>query len=373
MEKERIKKLREAQSIIKCSIGYSGISAGCDRYKDQYWTRDFALAGMDALIGMKYHSVARKHLLAIAGMQHHSGSIPARFTKNRVHFVIKFFKEEIVSERKFLFRKLLLSLKYVIKGNRFNFRMWLFWYADNEILFIIAAKEYIARTADIEVNNLLAPNISKAFNYVEKHLMQDGLVVGSDWRDVVFTLSDKPVFSVNIMLWRAYILNGKSSEAAILQAQIEKNFWNGYFYSDTPGSSTFDSLGHALAILWDFIPQDRHEKIIKKLEEMRTPYGFKANDMTFPKELSDYQEHERTNQFSVVWPFIHGYAILALIYMKQFDMAEDQMALWDDLDGFYEWYNPIDGKGYGEKKQMWSAALYLRAANKLGKLQKISV
>jgi len=365
MKKERINKLREAQSIINCSIGSLGISAGCDRYRDQYWTRDFALAGLDALLELKYLNVARKHLSAIAARQHRSGSIPARFTKKRILFALKLFNEEIASEWEFLFRKLLLSQKYAIASNRLNFRRWLFWYADNEILFIIASYEYIVRTADVEVNNLLASHISKAFDYIKKHLMQDGLVVGSDWRDIVYTLSDKSVFSVNIMLWRAYILNGKSSEAAILQANIEEKFWNGYFYSDTPGSFTFDTLGHALAILWDFIPEDRHGKIIKKFEEMKTPFGYKANDMPFPKALSELQTHERTNQFSVIWPFIHGYAILALIHMEYFDLAKEQMSIWDRLEGFYEWYNPVNGRGYGEEKQMWSAALYLRAANSI--------
>ena len=373
MKKERKRKLKEARLVINCSIGSLGIAAGCDRYRDQFWTRDFSLAGLDALMKMEYQDIASKHLFAIAARQKRSGSIPARFTKNRIRFAQKLFKEEIAREWGFLIRKSLLSQIYIIKRNPFNFRRWIIWYADIEILFIIAAKEYIISTNDFEIERFLTSNIDKAFNYVETHLMQNGLVVGSDWRDVVYALSDKYVFSVNILLWKAYILNGKSSKAAILQANIERNFWNGYYYNDTSTDSNFDTLGHALAILWDFIPVDRYEKIVKKLEEMRTPYGFKANDMTLPKELSDYQEHERTNQFSVVWPFIHGYAILALIYMKQFDMAEEQMALWDQLDNFYEWYNPIDGSGHGEKNQMWSAALYLRAANKLEKLQEISV
>ena len=62
-------KLDEAEAIIKCSIGSYGIYAGCGRYKDQYWTRDFAIAGIDLLMSLGYQDVVKKHLLAIAAWQ----------------------------------------------------------------------------------------------------------------------------------------------------------------------------------------------------------------------------------------------------------------------------------------------------------------
>lgn len=367
MKEKRIHKLEEAKSIIKCSIGSLGVSAGCDRYEDQFWTRDFTLAGEDSLLLLKYDDVVKKHLLETAKRQRSSGSMPSRFAKSSIRFLKKLFKEEVLGDWKYLIHKLFLSQIYIIRRNPLNFHRWVIWYADSEILFTIAVQKYIANTNE-NVDGFLSSNIDKAFTYIEKNLIEDGLVVGSDWRDIVYSLSDKPVLSVNILLWRAYVLNGKNSKSEKIKESIENNFWNGEYYSDTPKDSTFDTFAHSLILLWDFAPVDRHEKIIKKFGEMETPFGYKANDMPFPKELLKYQEIERTNQFSTVWPFIHGYVILALIHLKKYDLAKEQMAIWNKLDGFYEWYSPKDGKGYGGKRQMWSAALYLYTANAIDKL-----
>lgn len=367
MKEKRIHKLEEAKSIIKCSIGSLGISAGCDRYEDQFWTRDFALAGEDSLLLLKYDDIVKKHLLEIAKRQRSSGSIPSRFAKSRIRFIKKLFKEEVLGDWKYLIHKLFLSQTYIIKRNPFNFHRWTIWYADSEILFVLAVKKYIINVNN-ETDDFLSSNITSAFDYIEKKLIKDDLVIGSDWRDTIYFLSDKPILSVNILLWRAYMLNGKNSKAKKIKEAIEKNFWNGGYYSDTPGDLIFDTFAHSLILLWDFAPASRHEKVIKKLGEMETPFGYMANDMSFPKKLLKYQEIERTNQFSTVWPFIHGYAILALIHLKKYDLAKKQMDVWDKINGFYEWYNPKDGKGYGGKGQMWSAALYLCASSALDKL-----
>ena len=359
MKQKRINKLKEARSILECSIGPLGIFAGCDRYENQYWTRDFVLAGKDSLILLNRDEVIRKQLIAIAERQRNSGSIPSRFAKDRIHFAKKLFKEEVLGDWRYLFHKLLTSQIYLIKRNPLNFHRWFIWYADSEILFIIAAREYIDKTNDKNVVPLLNQKIDKAFNYIEKKLMQDGLVVGSDWRDTVYSLSDKHVFNVNIMLWRAYMLNDKKEKANKLRERIEKSFYNGNFYSDTPGDYIFDTLGHSLAILWNFIPEERYKKILDKYNEMETPFGYKANNMIFPKELLGYIDFERTNQFSTVWPFIHGYAILALIHMRKYDLVKKQMKVWNKIDNFYEWYSSESGEGRGAKEQMWSAALYL--------------
>lgn len=368
MKEKRIKKVKEAESIIKCSIGPLGISAGCDRYDNQYWTRDFALAGKDILLQLGYKEIVKKHLLNISSRQRKSGSIPSRFAKNRKRFAKKLLKDEVLGDRDYLMHKLFVSQKYVIKRNPLNFHRWVVWYADNEILFIIAAKEYIAAVRDYELDRFLAPNINKAFNYIERNLQQNGLVVGADWRDTIYSLADKSLFSVNVMLWRAYVLCGKIQQANKLKKDIENKFWNGSYYKNTLNDNAFDTLGHSLAVLWDFIPKEKYKKILSKFDDVKTPFGYLANNMIFPKELSKYKEIERTNQFSVVWPFIHGYAILALIHMKEYDLAKEQMNTWNKIDNFYEWYNPKDGKGYGDREQMWSAALYLRVVKSIAKI-----
>ena len=359
MRKKSINKLQEAKDIINCSIGDLGISAGCDRYENQYWTRDFALAGKDSLFLLGNGTIVKKHLLNIALRQRNSGSIPSRFAKNNIRFIKKIIKEEVLDDWKYLTNKLFVSQVYNIKRNPLDIHKWFIWYADNEILFIIAAKEYIKSTNDKKFEEFINPNINKAFKYIEEKLMKGGLVVGSDWRDTVYSLSDKKVFSVNIMLWRAYVLCDLKDKANQLKQQIEKSFYNGNFYKNTPDDNSFDTLGHSFAVLWNFIQVEKYEEILDKFKEVETKFGYRANNMIFPKELLGYKDHERTNQFSTVWPFINGYAILSLIKMKKYDLARKQMVIWNEIDNFYEWYNPENGKGCGAKEQMWSAALYL--------------
>ena len=51
------------------------------------------------------------------------------------------------------------------------------------------------------------------------------------------------------------------------------------------------------------------------------------------------------------------------------DKAKDQFKKLSSLESFREWYDPSTGKGYGAREQLWSAALYLRAAKALKKFQ----
>jgi hypothetical protein len=59
-----------------------------------------------------------------------------------------------------------------------------------------------------------------------------------------------------------------------------------------------------------------------------------------------------------------GYAILAAQTMgpEGQAFAAEQRAKLEALDGFYEWYDPATGAGYGAPLQGWSAALYLRVS-----------
>jgi len=76
----------------------------------------------------------------------------------------------------------------------------------------------------------------------------------------------------------------------------------------------------------------------------------------------------RINQHGVIWPFINGFMILAAIKAGLNDLAKTQFAKWNQTNGFFEWYDPITGQGYGSKEQLWSAALYLRTAEAISQI-----
>ena len=71
-------------------------------------------------------------------------------------------------------------------------------------------------------------------------------------------------------------------------------------------------------------------------------------------------------QSFVIWPFIHGFAILALLKMGERALADQPFDEYTALSGFWEYYDPKTGKGYGAEEQLWSAALYLRVAAEFG-------
>jgi hypothetical protein len=62
----------------------------------------------------------------------------------------------------------------------------------------------------------------------------------------------------------------------------------------------------------------------------------------------------------VVWPFIIGFSILALQKMGEHELVEKQLEKLLKLRGFYEWYDPESGKGFGAREQLWGATLLLR-------------
>lgn len=68
---------------------------------------------------------------------------------------------------------------------------------------------------------------------------------------------------------------------------------------------------------------------------------------------------ERINQYGVIWPFIHGFMILAALKAGDVALAKTQYEKWNKVKGFFEWYDPVSGQGYGSNEQLWSAALYL--------------
>lgn len=235
------------------------------------------------------------------------------------------------------------------------------WTKDSEILFVVGIMKYVAHTGDQVFLEANRKSISAALEYVEKNLMKDDLVFGGDWRDTRPDLDDKFLLTNNCFLFQAYTLIGERAKAERVKIAIHQKLWTGKYYRDYIGVDDFDTLGNALAILFDIAPREYFSAILESAEALDTPYGYKLNGVTLPpKSKEETEVMLKTNQFGVIWPFIHGFMILAAMKASAHDVAVRQFKKWSNLNGFFEFYDPLTGKGHGSAEQVWSAALYLR-------------
>ena len=352
-------KIKQAKAIIESCVGRRGVWASPARYKYQCWTRDFVIATEEALLNLGRQEAVKLHLNELSKHQYGDGRVPIMFLDKPARWLALKVWHSVKSRRmSFLLRQ------YFSKDGIGQLSPWT---RDSEFLYALGVAQF-ARFADDRI--FLAEHsshIKAALSYVEAHLMNNGLIFGGDWRDTRPDLTDKFLLTNNCLLYQTYNLLGETKKAAELKTAINERFWNGSYYRDYIGVDDFDTLGNALAVLFDVAPPDRWASIIESAEALDTPYGYKLNKVTLPpKSKAETAVMLRTNQFGVIWPFIHGFMILAALKGGRADIAERQFQKWTELGGFYEFYDPTTGNGHGSTDQVWSAALYLRAARALG-------
>ena len=354
-------KLEEAEAIIKKCIGTKGVWASSSRYKYQCWTRDFVIATEDILLAWGKNDIVKNHLQELSKRQYENGRLPIMFLDHTLKWLALKTWNSISNRR----------LSFLLKGyfSKDGIGQLSPWTKDSEILFALGVMKYVVKSDDHNFRSITKDRVNKALEYVENNLMEDGLAKGGDWRDTRLDLDDKFLLTNNCFLFKAYSLLGEDKKANIIKDIINRAFWNGQYYRDYLGVNNFDTLGNALAILFGIASSNQSESIFQGAESLDTPYGYKLNDVTLPPKSKEETEIMlKTNQFGVIWPFIHGFMILAAIKVGKNDLAKRQFEKWNKLDGFYEFYNPLTGKGHGSNEQVWSAALYLRVSEAIQKL-----
>lgn len=359
-------KANDAWRVLIACIGRKGVNASPVRYQDQNWTRDFVYAAQELLLEIGQAQVVQAHLNNLADRQYPDGRMPIMFLDNTAGFLWTKLKNSVRERR----------LSFLLKAyfSRDGVGQLSPWTRDSELLFALGHgiwNEYHRQTEPLIERavecSIYARHTDKALAYVEQHLMTDGLVRGADWRDTRKDLDDKCLLSNNILLCRAYALLGQTEKHAALKARINERFWTGTHYRDYPGCDEYDTLGNAYAILYDIAPAANWDSIITAASGLSTACGFMLNSVTLPpKNTVEKAVMDRVNQFGVVWPFIHGFMIMAMIKAGFPDRARKEFDKWTALPGFFEWYDPRTGNGHGSVDQLWSAALYLRAARALG-------
>src|SRR3989344_8328155 len=162
------RKLQQAQEIILGCMSPKGVWASPARYKHQCWTRDFAIATEDALLGFGRNEVVRRHLDELAGRQYSDGRMPIMFIDSPL-------------------RWLLLKVWHSIKNRRMSFLLRQYfskdgigqlspWTRDSEELYALAVARYanLSHDKDFLIRHL--PHINSALRYVESSLMKGGLI-----------------------------------------------------------------------------------------------------------------------------------------------------------------------------------------------------
>lgn len=345
-------KVLEARNLLARCIGAHGVWADPTRYRFQCWTRDLVIATMHALFSENRADVVKMHLDNLARRQRSNGQIPILFLDRHLPFLWDKVRRSIRG------KKMAFMLKRYLAGELWNLTPGT---RDSEILWIIGMYEYAERTGDMTLRSKHGHRVIEAFWYVERHLVRNGLIVGCDWRDTMERqLIDTPLLTNNCLLHRAYALTGQQGKADVLRDRINREFWTGTGYRDFPGNDRFDPLGASFGVLYGIIPEEHYPAVVAGFRSVDTPHGVTIKCRHNAHRPEERGVIERTDGV-VVWPFVLGFSVLALIKMGERKLAEEQYRKMLELDGFWEWYDPADGKGYGASAQLWSAALFIRA------------
>lgn len=208
-------RLEEARQVIRDNIGRHGLWASPTRYRYQCWTRDFVVTEMTALFDLGLQDVARSHLENLAARQREDGKIPILFTDDWLRLFLQKSWHSLRNHRvSFVLQRMLGPGIEKLSP----------WTKDPEIQFIIGIKEYLKHTGDNRFLERYRRQIDSALTYVETHVVRDGLVVGSDWRDMLKGLEGKALLTNNAFLYRVYSFLQQNDKAKQLEDRINKEF-----------------------------------------------------------------------------------------------------------------------------------------------------
>jgi hypothetical protein len=345
-------KFAKAMRILFRCFGEKGVWADTARYKDTCWTRDFGMAIQPLLLELQENETSRNHLANLSAQQRENGQMPIVFLDDEARWVrMKEDEERRQGKEPFMLRRYRQGeLWNLTPGTR-----------DSEILYLVALHDYAGASGDAAFLEQHRARIERAASYVENVLLRDGLVPGADWRDTMeIELRDAALLSNNCLLYRAWSLMGRAEQAAALKARIQAIHRRGDTYLDQPGQERFDPLGASFAVLFGVAERDSYAALERSFRGVDTSHGVTIRCRHNPHRPEEAPVIERTDGV-VVWPFVVGFTVLALLAMGRREFAREQFQKLIALDGFWEWYDPATGKGYGAREQLWSATLYMRA------------
>jgi len=238
-------------------------------------------------------------------------------------------------------------------------------------------------------------NIEKAITWLSYQDVSEDITLEqlptTDWQDA---FPHKYGDTINTQALYYYVLNltGKKKQAEKLKQEINETgdlkLWNNNFYYAYRWKNHgkykeigdwFDSLGNLLAIVFELADKKQAEKIISyiKNKKINLPYPVKSIYPVIKKDSKYWEDYymdcEAGKPYHYlnagIWPYIGGFYILALIKLRKFKEAEQELKKLAETNlrgNFPEWVDPINKKMHG-KLQAWDAGTYILAYESLRK------
>ncbi|HPD81604.1 MAG TPA: glycoside hydrolase 100 family protein [Candidatus Pacearchaeota archaeon] len=262
-------------------------------------------------------------------------------------------------------------------------------------LWFILGEYYYKRKYGNELFNKHKKNIKKALVWLSYQDMEEDTLLEqlptTDWQDA---FPHKYGHTINTQALYYQVLSFADEKRKQKQLKFnvddkkDKKLWSGDFYYSYRWKNHnkykeigewFDSLGNLLAIVFGLADEKKSQKIISYIEShnVNKPYPIRAIYPTIKKGSKYWEDyyldcragipHEYLN--GGIWPYIGGFYVLALIKVKKFKEAEEELMKLAEanIKGNYpEWINPLNKKMYG-KYQAWSAGMYIWAYESLKK------
>jgi len=177
------------------------------------------------------------------------------------------------------------------------------------------------------------------------------------------------------------IINGETQKYLSLY-DSKLGYYLPWIWKDHDGAQEkeewFDSLGNILAIVTGLASPKIANKILNHItkEKINQPFACKTIWPPIKKGDKEWRSYfakcDARTPFHYsnagIWPFIGGFYIVALVKMKKYQQAKEELinlaqANLQKLNGyeFNEWLDGRTGKPKGEPYQGWSAGTYLYA------------
>ncbi|MBI2499046.1 hypothetical protein HYV88_02290 [Candidatus Woesearchaeota archaeon] len=260
---------------------------------------------------------------------------------------------------------------------------------DSSLWFIIGEYVYYLRYKDKSLLKKYKENIRKALLWVKYQDAGEDLLPEqqptTDWQDAFphkygHTINTQALYYKVLNLMNEKKLADKVKKT--VNEHKERKLFNGKYYSAfrwknhdkiKEEGDWFDSLGNLLAVIFELCNKENANKILNYIEnkKINKPFPVRAIDPPITKRNKYWQDYyETSGSFPYkylnggVWPFIGGFYICALVKMKRFKEAKEELirlAEGNNKGNFSEWMDGRTGKPGGGEEHAWDAGVYILA------------
>jgi glycogen debranching enzyme len=260
---------------------------------------------------------------------------------------------------------------------------------DSTLWYLIGHFVYKERYKDNSLMKKYKKNIDKALLWLS---CQDpgemgmlGQLPTSDWQDA-FPHKYGHTLNTQSMYFKVLRLLNKDDDLNKLNFLVNKRedtmLWNKEFYVPYRWKNHgqykeigdwFDSFGNMLAIVFGLADKDQAEKIMRFVDKnnINRPFPMRTIYPPIKKDSKNWQDYfldcdaGTPNHYSNggIWTYNGSYYVLALIKLKKFEKAKQELMLIAErnLQGnFPEWTDPITREHHG-RLQAWEAGAYILA------------